>query len=1141
MTQETLFTSERSDSLIPLRVKQRERMWSFVENERARFEMIRGVRLRNHHSAVNKSAIHQDFMVVVLFVLTICLRPFGSQACPASPFPFRQQQPNNQMEQLFYLHGDASYNYLTDINGFTVMRDDYGMLVYARRNSSSGYLMATDMVVGNVDPITLNLTTHTRPAGEIMKEVCGRMCGHQNSDQVKSLKIFSRGTRLSSFASASVPDIVVRKNLVLLIRFSNHASRELPLPTDIDILFNKVGQHPRIAPTGSVRDVFLTSSLGKLELDSIVYPEWIDLPEPENYYAAGKSGLSTLFMEAVGEALQHLDSVLSFPLAQVDGDGDFIVDTLTLLHSGFGAESGGTDEDGVSFENRIWSHKYILPSLSQWHSREGYQVISYSVSPSLFGTSGKEMGRIGVIAHEIGHILGAPDLYGGNMGNGLGSFGLMANSWGFDFSQLYPPIMCPWTKKLLGWLEIKEIAKGGRYSIQASATFNDVYQINLNNAGTEYLLVENRQPVGFDAKLPQGGLAIWHIDELAEHRDDGGWPGQRGWPSNGNHYKVALLQADGNYDLEQAHNRGDKGDLFHAEGVAELLPSLRNGSRYPNTDAYQGGIVRSTGIAIIDISSSSDEMQFSIVFDNEKSSSPIESPTVQEQVLELKTLFEGNNGASGVMFDVVPLQGIHLVGVSVYMYSLEKVGIEIFHKQGSHVGFERDLNAWVKVSEQQIQGNGFDESVDVTIPHIPLLSAEPIALYITLTTDDRLSYTEGTGTGSISASNSHMQIIEGVGKSYPFAKTYRNRQWNGALRYVLNDTLDERLILASTWNKTWEPTSILTSTLSSQKLVTTFVGGSEQAGHMFDVLAFRDIFVTSFDLHISVTDEVVVEIYTKVDSYSGVETVCDAWTTIASIQVQGQGRGTPTPLPPHSFPPIPLSKFLVHSFYITIRTSDSSGMQYLRGSGSGSLVASDEFLAVFEGIGKGYLYAETVQDCIWNGIIHYLPETINPRDPVSTSSTAVSLPATIVESSHVAGFMFDLFCKKAILITGMKLHIDVTTEVHVEIYTKSESYLYFDTLASAWTMIMSAEITGRGQGNQTSLSPHSFAPIALQAGDTLGLYVTCSLNVMCFSTHHVDIESNEAYMISNGISKSCPFGKSSQNRVWNGVIEYELI
>ncbi len=123
--------------------------------------------------------------------------------------------------------------------------------------------------------------------------------------------------------------------------------------------------------------------------------------------------------------------------------------------------------------------------------------------------------------------------------------------------------------------------------------------------------------MGFDAKMPQGGLAIWHIDDEASYNLEGypgltvvGPGGAVAWPENGRHYRVALLQADGNYNLERGNNgRGDAGDVYRAGGVSSLVP-YEDTPDHPSTDTYQGGNVASSSNWITNISPSGTVMQF---------------------------------------------------------------------------------------------------------------------------------------------------------------------------------------------------------------------------------------------------------------------------------------------------------------------------------------------------------------------------------------------------------------------------------------------------------------------------------------------------------------------------------------------------
>jgi len=180
----------------------------------------------------------------------------------------------------------------------------------------------------------------------------------------------------------------------------------------------------------------------------------------------------------------------------------------------------------------------------------------------------------------------------------------MANSWGFDGTQLHPPHMSAWCKVKLGWV-VPTIIGPASYDAPQVETSPAVFRIENGYPSGEYLLIENRQATGFENDMPQGGLAIWHIDENKPNNDTEGHPGQWGWPRNGNHDKIALLQADGRYDLEYGANRGDSDDLYRGNGVA-----LIGADTTPNTDSYQSGNVRRTGNIISSISLSGSVMTF---------------------------------------------------------------------------------------------------------------------------------------------------------------------------------------------------------------------------------------------------------------------------------------------------------------------------------------------------------------------------------------------------------------------------------------------------------------------------------------------------------------------------------------------------
>jgi immune inhibitor A len=98
---------------------------------------------------------------------------------------------------------------------------------------------------------------------------------------------------------------------------------------------------------------------------------------------------------------------------------------------------------------------------------------------------------------------------------------------------------------------------------------------------------------GFDMSLPSGGLLIWHVDEAQQTNTDE------------NHYKVALMQADGRRDLERSGNRGDPGDAYPGTSNNRTF----NATSKPNSNAYSNA---ASCVAVTGISASGPSMTMQI-------------------------------------------------------------------------------------------------------------------------------------------------------------------------------------------------------------------------------------------------------------------------------------------------------------------------------------------------------------------------------------------------------------------------------------------------------------------------------------------------------------------------------------------------
>jgi immune inhibitor A len=265
-----------------------------------------------------------------------------------------------------------------------------------------------------------------------------------------------------------------------------------------------------------------------------------------------------------------------FDITRFDHNGDGEVQStelaIMMVIAGYEQAYGGAD----AWHPNVWAHQSRV-KVYQGRTAFGRYIM-------VGEKHGHKMASIGIVAHELGHLLfDLPDLYDPDgSSQGIGKWGLMGRGiWNQHYGQAgdSPAAMMAWSREQAGLARSKGWVDGEPLDLSAGEF------VKIRTSGSETFYVERRIQQGFDISLPGSGLLISHVDQAINSN------------SNESHKLLDIEEADGLNQLDQGMNAGDAGDTF--PGIYQV--GSFDARSAPSSTDYRGG---DTGLEVQIVSDS---------------------------------------------------------------------------------------------------------------------------------------------------------------------------------------------------------------------------------------------------------------------------------------------------------------------------------------------------------------------------------------------------------------------------------------------------------------------------------------------------------------------------------------------------------